>query len=146
MVGTHKSEHTEIQLTAEYRRGEHIAGIDESDIYIRGQIHVEIYVDRRIKPPNGDFARSRDGTARSHIVVLIDDRKRPTRLLRNRRETPNRPGSQKLMPFSSANEIAGSDAAATTASMALAANESRDRSRPLKIPTTKFFIVPPRKL
>src|SRR5580704_3501127 len=57
---------------------------------------------------------------------------------------PNRPGSQKLTPFSSANEVAENEITAPIASATSAADESRDnRSRLPPVLKKRFFIVPP---
>ena len=59
---------------------------------------------------------------------------------------PNNPGSQKLTPFSSAKEIAGSEATAPSASAALVAKESRaDRNRLLPFCGVIFGHRPPRE-
>jgi hypothetical protein len=92
MVGFHKAHNTQGQLTAKGRRRENVAGNNKPCINIRVQIYVEVDVHRRAESPDGDFARSSDGTASSHGVIVIGDRKRPTRLLRNRRETTEQTG------------------------------------------------------
>src|SRR5208282_2373665 len=57
---------------------------------------------------------------------------------------PNKPGSQKLTPFSSAKEMAGSEVTTPIASAVRVINESRDdRSRHLRFSSSTFFIVAP---
>jgi hypothetical protein len=60
---------------------------------------------------------------------------------------PNRHGSQKLTPFSSAKEVADSDMTAPIASALLASKESKDdRSRSPSLFGVRFFIFAPDEL